>query len=100
MGTLTKADLILDAVQKYGLPKKKTQQFVNFLFDRISRSICRGETVKIHRFGAWSTRERPARSVKNPKTGEELQIGARNYVLFVPGPVLKGAANGKRRRTP
>lgn len=97
MGTLTKAALIEDVVRKHGLSRRKAQQLVNFLFDRISRGICRGETVKIHKFGAWSTRKRPARRVKNPKTGEGLRIGARNYVLFVPGPALKRAVRKRRK---
>lgn len=45
--------------------------------DIIAESLKNGEKVQIVGFGAFEVKERPARKARNPKTGEEIQIGAR-----------------------
>ena len=53
-----------------------------------------GEKVQIVGFGAFEVKERPARKARNPKTGEEIQIGARRSPMFKPGKALKEAVEG------
>ena len=52
------------------------------------------EKVQIVGFGAFEVKERPARKARTPKTGEEIQIGARRSPMFKPGKALKEAVVG------
>ena len=62
--------------------------------DIIAESLKNGEKVQIVGFGAFEVKERPARKARNPKTGEEIQIGARRSPMFKPGKALKEAVEG------
>ena len=48
-----------------------------------------GDTVTLVGFGTFSVKERAARTGRNPKTGEELQIKASKVPSFKPGKGLK-----------
>ena len=44
-------------------------------------------------FGTFSVTERPARTGRNPKTGEAIQIKAKNVIKFKPGKELAASVN-------
>jgi DNA-binding protein HU-beta len=59
----------------------------------ISSTLSSGGKVTIARFGTFETRQRKARSGRNPKTGELIEIAARRYPGFHPGKTLKQEMN-------
>jgi integration host factor subunit alpha len=91
---MTKADLIEAIYEKVGLSKKESSQIVELMFDLIRARLESGGKVKISGFGNFTIREKHVRRGRNPQTGDEIKIAARNVLTFKASPVLKKALNG------
>lgn len=61
--------------------------------EAIKRTLKKGDTVQIVGFGTFSAKKRPARTGRNPRTGEAIKIAAKRTPKFVPGQTLKDALN-------
>ncbi len=90
---MTKADLIESIYEKVGLSKKESSQIVELMFDLIRARLESGGKVKISGFGNFTIREKHVRRGRNPQTGDEIKIAARNVLTFKASPVLKKALN-------
>jgi integration host factor subunit beta len=66
---------------------------VDIVFDEISSALTRGERVEMRGFGAFSVIGKAARVGRNPRTGEPVQIAAKNVVHFKSGKELKEVVN-------
>lgn len=86
---MNKAQLIERVCERTDLTKKDGQLAVNAVFDVIGEELERGEKVQIVGFGTFETRERAARTGRNPQTGEPLEIEARRVPVFKAGKSLK-----------
>lgn len=71
--------------------KKDAQTAVDCIFASITEALSNQETVTLVGFGTFKTAERKARKGRNPQTGEEIDIPARNVPKFVAGKALKDA---------
>jgi DNA-binding protein HU-beta len=88
---MNKTDL-RDAVAKAsGLSGAEADKALNAVLDSITAALASGESVTIPGFGTFETRERAARSGRNPQTGEEIEIAASTTPAFKPGAHLKQA---------
>ena len=67
---------------------------MNAVLKIISNTLKKGDSLTLPGFGTFEVRERAARTGRNPKTGEELQISASRAAAFKPGAALKAAVNG------
>ena len=86
---------LTDAVaQKAGMTKKDAAEAVNAILDVIVEALAAGDDVKITGFGGFEVKERAARTGRNPKTGEAVEIPASKYVAFSAGSSLKDKVNG------
>ena len=74
-----------------GMTKKDAEKAVNAFIDSIIQSLKKGEDINIPNFGSFKVKERAARKGRNPRTGEEINIPARNAVVFSVGKSLKEA---------
>ena len=86
---ITKLELADHLHKKMGLPKKECLDFVNSFFNEISKSLEKGEEVKLSGFGNFSLLKKKARPGRNPKTGEEHLISERISISFKPGRKLR-----------
>ena len=50
------------------------EQVVDIFFDEIAQRLAEGGRVELRGFGAFSTRDREARSGRNPRTGETVDV--------------------------
>jgi DNA-binding protein HU-beta len=73
--------------------KKDVATVVDKLIDVVERAVARGDKVTVPGFGAWSRTERAARTGRNPRTGEPVQIAASKGVKFSAGASFKSAVN-------
>ena len=73
---MTKADLIDSIAQKLDLPKSSAERAVNTIFDDMINALRGGDKVNISGFGTFAVSERKARTGRNPKTGEAIDIPA------------------------
>jgi DNA-binding protein HU-beta len=88
---MNKAQLINAIAAKCNLPKKDIDAVVNATFDTIIDTMKAGEKVQIVGFGRFEVRERPARTGRNPMTGEAIDIAASRSAAFKAGNALKEA---------
>ncbi len=86
---------LTDAVAaKTGMTKKDSAAAVAAVLDVIAETLAAGEDVKITGFGGFEVKNREARTGRNPKTGETVEIPASKYVSFSAGSTLKEKVNG------
>lgn len=89
MPAVTKADLISHLFAVLGINKREAKEVVDLFFDEISAALVRGETVKLPEFGVFKTKNKTAREVRNPKTGEKVIIDPRQIAVFKAADLLK-----------
>ncbi len=90
---MTKADLIESVASKVDLPRATAERAVNMLFDDIVAAFKQGDKVNISGFGTFSVSTRTARTGRNPKTGESIEISASRAAKFKAGKTLKDSIN-------
>ncbi|MEN1926236.1 HU family DNA-binding protein [Luteimonas sp. MJ293] len=88
-----KSDIIEAVAAKAGLTRADATSAVDTVFDTITSTLGRGDSVAIAGFGTFEVRDRAARTGRNPRTGEEIQIPAAKNPAFKAGKALKDAVN-------
>ena len=71
------------------LYQRDVERIVGTIFEEIAAALSRGDRVELRGFGAFSVKTRPARTGRNPRTGESIEIAASKSVGFKPGKGLK-----------
>jgi DNA-binding protein HU-beta len=90
---MTKAELIEALSNKLPLNKADAERAINIVLDDVIAALRQGERVNISGFGTFSVSERQARTGRNPKTGESIEIAASRSAKFKPGKQLKDSLN-------
>lgn len=90
----TKKELIEALAERTQQSKKDTEAFVDALGDAVRDALAQGGEVVLPGIGKFTVKEKPARTGRNPATGETLQIAARKAPVFSVAKVLKDAVNG------
>ena len=90
---MNKGDLINKVAEDANLSKAQATEAVNSILNCIGDTLKDGNKVSLVGFGTFSTSHRAARVGRNPKTGEALQIAAKNVVKFKPGKELASSVN-------
>ncbi|MDC0093317.1 integration host factor subunit alpha [Alphaproteobacteria bacterium] len=87
--TWTRNDLIEAISDSVGLSLNESAGIIENIFDFILKELESGDDVKISSFGTFSVKYKNSRIGRNPKTGVEASINARNVVSFYSSNVLK-----------
>jgi len=90
---MTKAELTESVASKVDLARAVAEKAVAVLFDDIVAALKAGDKVTIAGFGTFAVTTRKARTGRNPKTGEAIQIAESRAAKFKPGKTLKDALN-------
>jgi integration host factor subunit beta len=69
------------------------EQVVDIFFDEIAQRLAEGGRVELRGFGAFSTREREARSGRNPRTGDSVPVPAKRVPYFKAGKEIRERLN-------
>ena len=69
------------------------EQVVDIFFDEIAQRLAEGGRVELRGFGAFSTREREARSGRNPRTGETVKVPSKRVPYFKAGKEIRERLN-------
>lgn len=87
---MNKADLVGKVASVVGT-QKQAKEAVDCVLQAITDSLASQENVQIAGFGTFKVSDRKARTGRNPKTGEAIQIPAARVPKFVAGKALKDA---------
>lgn len=90
---MNKTELTAIVAEKANLSKKDASAAVTAVFDSIEKALVSGDKVQVLGFGTFETRERAARTGKNPQTGEPVEIAACRVPAFKAGNALKKEVN-------
>lgn len=90
---ITKKDVVNLVKAKTDLSVKTTSEVVDALLEVITEALADGDSVRFTGFGTFSVTERAARTGKNPRTGEVIEIAASKSVSFKAGKSLKDKVN-------
>jgi integration host factor subunit beta len=75
------------------LRAEEIEQVVDIFFDEIAQRLAEGGRVELRGFGAFSTREREARTGRNPRTGEAVDVSAKRVPYFKAGKEIRERLN-------
>ena len=86
---MTKQDLVEAVAKSTGLSKRGAAGAVEATIEGIAKGIRKDKRLALSGFGTFTVRRRKARTGRNPRTGEEITIGASKTVGFKAAPALK-----------
>ena len=87
------SELIAAVANEAELTKKQAEAAVNAVTAAITDALKDGDKVQLVGFGTFETRSRAARTGKNPRTGEKIEIAASKVPAFKAGKALKDIVN-------
>ena len=90
---VNKSELIDQIAESADISKTAAARALDATIEAVTSSLKNAESVALVGFGTFLVRERAARSGRNPKTGETIQIAAAKVPAFKPGKALKDALN-------
>ena len=88
---MNKAQLINEVSAACGLTKKEVAVAVDATIEAIVAAIKEGDKVQLSGFGTFETKTRAARTGRNPKTGEAVEIPESKYPVFTASKALKNS---------
>lgn len=90
---MNKTELIAEIASSAGLTKAEAGRVIDATTSAITASLKKGDPVTLIGFGTFKVTKRAARTGRNPRTGAELKVAARNAPAFTAGKALKDAVN-------
>jgi len=82
---MNKAELIEAMASSASLSKADAKRALDAFINNTSGALRKGDRVALVGFGSFSVSRRAARKGRNPQTGKEIQIAAKNVVRFKAG---------------
>ncbi|MEC9441894.1 MAG: HU family DNA-binding protein [Myxococcota bacterium] len=86
---MTKSDLIEEISARTNLPKKRAEDVVNAFFDSMTDALLDDQRIEVRGFGSFSIREYDARTGRNPRTGQKVDVDEKKSVHFKVGKDLR-----------
>jgi integration host factor subunit beta len=93
---MTKSELIQRLAERNPhLYLRDIEKIVETIFEEITAALAKGDRVELRGFGAFSIKEREARTGRNPRTGETVKVEAKRLPFFKTGKGLRERLNGE-----
>jgi integration host factor subunit beta len=81
------------AAENPHLYQRDVEHIVNAILDAITDALARGDRVELRGFGAFSVKNRPARTGRNPRTGARVQVSEKYVPFFKTGKEMRERLN-------
>lgn len=95
---MTKSELIQRLAERNPhLYLRDLEKIVETIFDEITSALAKGDRVELRGFGAFSVKEREARTGRNPRTGEAVHVEAKRLPFFKTGKALRERLNDDQK---
>ena len=88
---MIKNELVAKVADQSGLSKKDAEKALAAVIDTITAALVAGDKVQLVGFGTFETKQREARTGRNPRSGETIEIPAASLPAFKAGKALKDA---------
>jgi DNA-binding protein HU-beta len=88
---MTKTELVAAVAKEAKITKAAAAKVIDSVTSSITRELKKGGRVSLTGFGTFTVAKRKARAGRNPRTGQEIRVPARNTARFKPGKALKEA---------
>ena len=92
---MNKGELIDTIASSTGESKRVVGDILDATINTIEGAVKKGERVSLPGFGTFERRQRSARTARNPRTGEEIQVPATKVPAFKPGATFKSNVSGR-----
>ena len=92
---MTKADVIARIASQTGLTKTDVRAVVEGFLDSVKFALEHDDPLEIRGFGTFYNVKRAPRTARNPRTGEEVKIPARQQPFFKPSREMKNIISDK-----
>jgi len=92
---MNKQELIDAVAGVTGASKAQTGETIDALLETVKKAVSKGDSVQLIGFGSFGSGKRAARTGRNPKTGEAINIPAAKTVKFTAGKAFKDVVNKK-----
>ena len=76
------------------LTQRHVERIVNTVFEEIIEALAKGDRVELRGFGAFSVKKRDARTGRNPRTGQHVDVAEKFVPFFKTGKELRERLNG------
>jgi len=93
MANVTKKDIVEEIARRTGMTQAETKAVLEGLLDAISSTLRDGKNIEIRGFGRFKVRPRRARTARNPRTGELVQVEGGVKPVFEASRELKALLN-------
>ena len=86
---MNKDEIVRYIASKTGATQSSVEEIITMFFNLITDALVSGKRVKVNGFGMFESKERKARTGRNPHTGESIPIPARRVPVFKPAKGLR-----------
>ncbi|WP_430817223.1 HU family DNA-binding protein [Carboxylicivirga sp. RSCT41] len=90
---MNKQELVSAIAEKAGITKADAEKAINAFVETTKETLAKKESIQLIGFGTFSVSERSARTGRNPQTGKEIHIAAKNVAKFKAGKALDDSIN-------
>lgn len=94
---MNKSEVVARVADRTGAGNPAAGNVVDAVFEVIAEALASGEEVRVAGFGIFGTRRLPARTGRNPRTGERIEVAASTAPTFRGGKRLRDAVQAGRR---
>jgi nucleoid DNA-binding protein len=78
-----------EKLMKGGLTQLATKEIVQWTFEAIIDTLVKEGRIELRNFGVFEVKQRKPRKARNPRTGDRVDVAAKNVVTFQPGKTME-----------
>ena len=86
---MTKKEIVRQISERAKLTQLKTKEIVQWTFDAIIETLVTEGRIELRNFGVFEVKQRKPRKARNPRTGDRVDVAAKNVVTFQPGKTME-----------
>ena len=95
---MTKKDIVRIISEQLDQTQLLTKEIVQKTFDVIINTLVETGRIELRNFGVFEVKRRAARTARNPRTGQEVQVDEKFVVTFKPGKEMEQQVQEKTRK--
>ena len=86
---MTKKEIVKQISDRANLTQLRTKEIVQWTFDAIIETLENEGRIELRNFGVFEVKVRKARTARNPKTNQEVEVAEKRVVTFQPGKIME-----------